>query len=154
LSTVTLSAPLAQQGALVAAGGHRDQPVDPPRHQGQQQLPLPVGILVAAAGQHQGAVLPGDVLDDAVQPGGEGVGDVLQQQPDGGGLLVGAAQAAGGQVVAVAEQADGVEHAPGQLRGDPRLLVDDAGDGLETDTGQRGHIAHGRRSLATTVGLN
>ena len=67
---------------MVVAGGDDDQAVDPSRGKGRDQLLLTGLVLVGTSRQHQDAAFEGNIFDLPVQRGGEGVGDVFEQDPD------------------------------------------------------------------------
>ena len=75
---------------------------------------------------------------------GEWVRDVLQNEPDRLRLAAKPPQHRRVGVAAIVELRDRPPDLRFQSRAHPRLVVDDARNGLEADTGQRGHIEHGR----------
>src|ERR1700730_18499002 len=101
-----------------------------------------------AAGEHEYAALQRDVLDRPVEGRGKGVGDVLEDEADGGAFAVGAPQAAGPQVVPVVQALDRRTNPAGQFGRHARLRVDDPRHGLQADARQGGDLAHGGSGLS------
>jgi len=134
---------------LIRARRSDDQAVGAPCGEGLRQLALPVGALVQARREHHHPARHGDVLHGTLQRRGERVRDILQQQPDRGGLAVGPAQAAGPGVRPEPQLVDRSADPHFQRGGHPALRVHHPGHGLEAHPGPSGDIAHGR---APTVG--
>ncbi len=133
---------VAGQVGVLARGGHQQQRVDPAAQQRVHQLALTLGILLARGGDQQVAALARRGLDRLGDRGVERVGDVLDDQAEGGGAHALTERA--GEVVALeAELFDGVADAGGGGDGHARLLVDDPRDRLEAHAGARGDVAHG-----------
>jgi hypothetical protein len=75
-------ADLGQQVAMVASRGDDQQRVDRSAQQPEDQLTLPLGVLLARAGDEDVAASVRGVLDRARDRGVERVGDVLDDQPE------------------------------------------------------------------------
>ena len=91
-------------------------------------------------GDQHGAVGGGDLGGDAGDGGVERVGDLLDQQPDGG-LELPERRLRGDVVAPEAQLGDGGQHPVDQLL-PHRLVVDDPGDRLQADPGAPGHVDH------------
>ena len=129
---------------MVVAGGDDDEAIDAARGEGSDQLLFAGLVLVGTSRKDEDTTLEGDILDFAVERRGEGVGDVFEKHADRGALSVGTAQAAGCVVVPIVEPLDRTHHPRSDRLRDGRFGVDDPGDGLEADTCEGGHLAHGR----------
>ena len=103
---------VAGQVGVLARGGHQQQRVDPAAQQRVHQLALALGVLLARGGDQQVAALARGGLDRLGDRRVERVGDVLDDQAEGGGGHALAERA--GEVVALeAELVDGVADAGG-----------------------------------------
>ena len=58
---------LAEEIAVVVAGGHDDQPIDASGGEGRDELLFTGLVFVGTSGEHQNPTLEGDVFDFAVQ---------------------------------------------------------------------------------------
>lgn len=141
---------LRLQIAVVVVGRDHDQPVHAARAQRENQFLLAVRVLRAGTVDQQRAVGTGHLLDRAAQRAVEGVGEVLQDQPDACGAAL--AEHPGAVVAAEAQRLDSLLDAPLGVRGDPRLAVDHAGDRLQTDSRTRRYVLHGRTVSVAVIG--
>ena len=83
---------LAAQVRLVVPGGDDDQAIDAAPDHGARHLALTHRILVQAGCQHGDAAICGSVADGAMHRRREGIGNVLEHEPDRFGLATAAAQ--------------------------------------------------------------
>src|SRR5437016_6493339 len=86
---------LAEQIAVVVAGGDDDEAIDAARGEGSDQLLFAGLVLVGTSRKDEDTTLEGDILDFAVERRGEGVGDVFEKNADRGALSVRTSKAAG-----------------------------------------------------------
>ena len=136
--------PIDHQVALVRGRRRDDQPVDAAGDELADERALTLWVLVDASRDDRHAARSGGILDRPGDGRRIGVGEILEDQPDGSGFAVTPTKAAGSQVGAVVELLDRALHPGKEIGGDCRLGIDDPRDGLQADTGQRRDVAHGR----------
>jgi len=137
--------------AVIRAGRDDDDAVDAARAERADQLLLATRVLVAAAGEDENPAVASAVLNGAVEGGHERVGDVLQHEADRRRLAVEAPQARRVDVAPVVKSLDRGFDARLHLGADTRLSVHDAGDGGQSDTGERSNVVHRRRLCALSL---
>jgi hypothetical protein len=142
-------AELADEVGVVLARGHDEHGVDPAAQQGRRQLPLALGVLGARARDEQEPAGLRHGLDGLGDEGVEGVGEVLDDQPERRRRAA-LAQAAREVVALEAEGADGRGHPGRRLGGDAGLAVDHARDGLQAHARPSGDVPH-RGSRCTHI---
>ena len=132
---------LVQQVALVGPVGYHDQPVDPPARERRHQLPLPLGVVVDAPGRETTTVGRGR---RSPPPGGGPPRTGCRRRP-------GSARWSRPPLARRRLPAPWLGRKPrarwpappaGRVARDPRLVVDDPRDGLQTDPGEGRDVPH------------
>jgi hypothetical protein len=126
---------------VLRAGRHDQQRVDQSPQQAQGQLALARRVLLARSGDEDVAARVGSVLDGARDRRVEGVGDVLDDEPQGSGAAP--PQAAGEVVAGEAEATDGRVHARCRVGAHAALAVHHARHRLDAHTRGAGDVSHG-----------
>jgi hypothetical protein len=161
LSTSTASASIASRGpvhedhrhaglevtqevGVVALDGRDHEPVHPAVAKPVDELALALRILVGAADEREHAPGASHLLDPAVNRGEEGIGDVLDDQPDAGRGAIGTPQRAGGEVAPVSEERHGLADALGEIGAHRSVAVHHARHGARADPREGGHVVHRR----------
>src|SRR6266545_3649001 len=134
---------LTQQVAVIVARRNDEQSIDPPLAEHVDELTLAMGILVRAARDDEKPALARDLLDASRDRRVDRMRDVLDDESQRARALP-AAQGSGHVVPAEAETFDRVVHERRGLGPDARLLVNDAGDGLQADPRGVRHVGHRR----------
>src|SRR6266550_170905 len=111
---------------VVVARRHDDDPVDAPVAKRADQLALAARVLVAASGEDEHVPGTSRILDRAMERGGEGVGYVLQDEPDRLGLAAEPPEHRRVRVTPIMELLDRTPDLLLERRADARLAVDDA----------------------------
>jgi len=100
------------------------------------------GVLVQAGCEHRDAALGRRIVNGSMDGAGEGIGDILEHQPERSCLATPSPQARGGEVGSVVQLQRRVLDPFGQVSRNAALIIDDAGDRLDADAGQRGYVPH------------
>ena len=136
--------PFGLQVAMVGADRGEDQPVDPAPAERLDHRPLAFRIVVGARREHRRLPLRGDLLDRAVDRCREGIVHRVEEQSEGEGLPVTSPQRAGSLVRLEVQRDHGALDPLPHLGRYVGLVVDHAGNRLDSDAGQRGHVANRR----------
>ncbi len=135
---------LLDEVAVVVAGRHHDQTIDPPFGESLDQLAFACRVLVDTRRQHGDAASRRHLLDRVMHRGVERVADVGDEHAHRASLSTAASQVAGREVVAVAQSIDCRTHPQTELVRHPGFAVDHPRHGLQARSGEGGHVANRR----------